>query len=371
MRRTITRGLALAAIGTLGLTGPAYAGTTTGRGGEGPDPGPYLDGPPPPTTVGPAYDTRESPDDREGTPAETTQGATPTEPTDPSTEVPPTSGNSPTATHTDTPTPTPTPTPTHSSHTPVPAHVRLHTAITGAQAAASSLVRYTIRVRATGGAARSVIATVSVHPHATRRAKPAACQGTALTHCRLGDVRHAHLLTFREHPGHATRRITVDVTVTATNAPATSSAMVLVLRRPPRHTARPAVPHQAPPATVTHRAPEPATHRVVATPAPPPAVAPPVTTVSSPDAAQRPLNPDLSREQAAPPKPRLPVVAPRPRPNPTPDGAPVTVRPVADGHPVTSGPGMPTRTIFGILGAAASFVGLVTALVLIRRRHEA
>lgn len=382
MRRTITRGLALAAIGTLGLTGPAYAGTTTGSGGGGPDP--VVDGPPPVTlgpAYGPTYDPRVSPDDPAAAPDATTPGGdTPTQPTDSPpapTDVPSPSGTSATATPTDTPTPTPT----HSAPTQRPAHVRLHTAITGAQSDGSSLVGYAIRVRATGGAAHAVIATISVRPHAARLAKPAACHGGAPTHCRLGDLRHARLLAFREQPGHATRRITVDVTVTAANAPATSTSMVLILRRPPRHTARPTVPHQAPPAAVVHRAPEPATHPVVTAPAPPPAVAPPavappaaappVTTVSPPDVAQQPLNPGLSREQAAPPMPRLPVVAPRPGPNPTPDGAPVTVRPVANGHPITGGSRMPTRTIIGILGAAASFVGLVTALVLIRRRHEA
>lgn len=385
MRRTITRGLALAAIGTLGLTGPAYAGTTTGHNGDSPDPGSSYDGPPS-MTVDPdppyatPYDTPENPGDPADTPDATpsTPGDTPESPTVSPSESPTVTlspvGPSPSATPTDSPTPTRSSATRTSPATPTPDHVRLHTAITGAQSAdaASSVVRYTVRVRATGGAAHQVTATISVHPHTARLAEPAACHGGATTHCRLGDVRHAHTLTFREHPGHAARRITVNVTVTAKDAPAASSSMVLILRRPPRHTARPTAPRPAPAVTVTHEAPDPATHPVAAAPAPPPAVAPPVTIGSSPDAAQRPLKPDLSQEQeqAAPPKPRLPVVAPRPGPNPTPNGAPVTVRPVADGHTITSGSGMPTRTIFGILAAAASFVGLVTALVLIRRRHE-
>jgi len=349
MRRTIMRGLVLVGIGTLGLTGTgSLAGAATGGGLGSPD-STYWHGPSP----GSALPT--TPDDTPSSPS-----ATPSPSKSPSQSPSQSLSQSASGTGSPSPSRTRTATPTSS---PEPARVRLHAALIGATTTGTDAARarYTVRVKASGGMAHRVVATVAVHPHGARFAGPAACHGGAKQRCRLGDVHHAHRLTFRERPGHAAHRLRIEVTVTSANAPTTTSTMVLVVRRTPAHTVREAAPPYVPPQTITQRE-----LTTVAAPQPPAA-----TIFSTPDGAQAPLGPpDAAR--AAPDKPRLPVIAPRPGPRPTPNGAPVTVRPVADGHAIKgAASGMPTRTIFGLLAAASSFVGLVTALVLIRRRNEA
>ena len=328
MRRTFLRGLVLVGIGTLGLTGPGTLAVAATGVHESPSPG----------SASPS-----GADDSTATPSAS-----------------PSPTGSASASGTPTLSGTPTPSPTRS-------RVRLHTALVNAQSGSGSArAHYSVRLRATGGVAHRAAATITVRPGRARFAAPGACRGTATLRCRIGDLRGTRVLTFRERPRHRAHRLTVTVKLTAANAPATARTTVLVLHGTPRHTVREAVPQYvpqyAPPRTVTERE-----LRTVAGP-PVRRPAPPATIVSTPDA---PLGPGLAGAQAAPAKPRLPVIAPRPGPRPTPNGAPVTVRPVADGHMVTgNASGMPTRTIFGILAAAASFVGLVTALVLIRRRNE-
>lgn len=325
MRRTVMRGLMFVGVGTMGLTGtgPPAGAATPSPGAEAP-------------ALSPASPSPSS------------------------------SSSSPSRTG------SPTASPTHT-------RIRLHTAIIGARTtgAEGTRARYTLRVRATGGVAHDVVATIKVRPRSARFAAPRACHGAAHIRCRLGDVHRARTLHFRERAGHARpgkRRLTIAVTVRAADASAEKSTMVLVLRTAPPRTAPPRTvrqyaPRYAPPATIIR----PRLTTVIDPPeqyaAPPPTMFPP------PDAAEAPMAQTMRREGAAPGaphKPRLPVIAPRPGPRPTPNGAPVTVRPVANGHPITGdASGMPTRTILGLLAAAASFVGLVTALVLIRRRNEA
>lgn len=327
MRRTFLRGLVLVGIGTLSLTGPGPLALAASGDHQSPSPG--------------SASPSRTDDTPSASPSPTASATTPG-----------------TLSPSGTPTATPSPTRTR---------VHLHTALIDAQSGSGSArARYSVRVRATGGVARQAVATIAVHPGRARFAAPGACHGAATLHCRLGDLHHARLLTFRERPGHAAHRLTVTVTLTAANAPATKRTTVLVLRSTPRRTVREAVPHYVP----QYVPPQTITEHELQTVAGPPVrqPAPPATIMSTPDA---PLDPGLAGEQAAPAKPRLPVIAPRPGPRPTPNGAPVTVRPVADGHTITGdASGMPTRTIFGLLAAAASFVGLVTALVLIRRRNE-
>lgn len=346
MRRTIMRGLALVGIGTLGLTGPgAIASAATGDGHRSPDPG---------SQYGPA--SRTTPPGPSDTPTTASASASPSHPR----SVTPTGSRSPGR----------TPTVIPSTAAPEPTRVRLHTALVGARmsGAHSSLARYAVRVRATGGVAHRVRATIAVRPRGARFATPTACHGRTPVRCRLGDVHRGRLLTFRQRPGHPAHRFTIAVTVTAANAPAKKGTMVLVLHTAPAHTVREAVPRYVPPETVTQRELTTVAGPTVRQPA-----APLATIFSTPDAAEAPLDGPLAGGPGAtaPSKPRLPVIAPRPGPRPTPNGAPVTVRPIANGHPITgNASGMPTRTILGLLAAAASFVGLVTALVLIRRRNE-
>jgi hypothetical protein len=231
---------------------------------------------------------------------------------------------------------------------------------------------YTLRIGAAGGTARKVVAAISVRPRGTRFTGPRACTGRSTVHCRLGTVHGTRALRFHQR-GHlaSSARLTLYVTASAANAPAERSTTVLVFRRTPPRTVHRSVPRYVREPVVTR-------HDVQAVPAAPRATLaapPPVTVLASPPAVTgaAPARGNIGGREAgpAPARPQLPVIAPRPGPRPTPNGAPVTVRPVADGHELTGdASGMPTRTIFGLLAAAASFVGLVTALVLVRRRNE-
>ena len=281
---------------------------------------------------------------------------------DRSSSASPTSG-----TRTPTRTATPSPSPSETDRA-----VRLHVAITGVRLKTHGTgVRYAVRVRATGGTAGHATAAVAVRPHGTGGASPDACHGTATVRCHLGDLRTGRTLTFRRHVGHA-HRVRIDVTVDAPNSRAAAATTVLVIHRSTRHPApRTGHRHPARPRTVLVQRPLPPVNPPApVTPALPAIPAAPSSTMvaTPPDAG---LTGPGARNPADRSRPRLPAVAPRPGPQPTPNGAPVTVRPVADGQSrAGDAAGVPARTILGLLAAAASFVGVVTASVLIRRRNE-
>jgi hypothetical protein len=354
VRRTVVRCLVLAGVAVLGLIAATpLAGAAPLSGTPRTPYGPESPATASPTSAAPAAQTPSSATPTSASPSPT-GSATPDRQSA-------TASASPGRT-----TPPPAPSPTHT-------RIRLHTTVIGVQAVSAGLPRahYTLRVGAAGGTARKVVAAISVRPRGTRFTGPRACTGQGTVHCRLGTVHGTRALRFHQR-GHlsSSARLTLYVTASAANAPTERSTTVLVFRRTPPRTVHRSAPRYVQEPAVTR-------HDVVAVPEAPRATlaAPPPVRLVDPPAATgaAPAEGDMRGGPAAPApeRPQLPVIAPRPGPRPTPNGAPVTVRPVADGHQLTGdASGMPTRTIFGLLAAAASFVGLVTALVLVRRRNE-
>lgn len=289
------------------------------------------------------------------------------------------------------PTPMLTLTPHRARPTPAPstaARLNLSTSVHTAQRHTTTVI-YRVTVGPDRGTAPHTVVTVATRPRITWTSRPEACAGGATSRCALGGLRGPQTLTFVLADAPHPRQPTIVASATAAGIRSCSATTVLVLpdrRAPhgspdPRGTRTPGAEHHrhaerhAPPRATkhaTHRSPD---RRAAGTSPGERASDPPTRRPASPPAASSaPAAPNAIGTPDTRPTlgaGRAPSIAPPPGPSPTPAGPPAAMRPAADGTTFPTGTaGVPLRKILGVLAASVSFVGLVTAISLYRRRND-
>lgn len=262
-------------------------------------------------------------------------------------------------------------------------------------------VIYRVTVAPNRDAAPRTVITVATRPHIRWTSRPASCTGGTTARCELGDLRGPRTLTFVLADAALPRHPTISASAETAGVRSCPATTVLVL--PIRHTSRdmpapsgiPARPGTSAPRGThtpsaehrghtdrhtTPRATGHGTHHAhgrrtaegpTGGPASDPPTEPPASRPASPSARTTPDATGTPNAQPTLDAGRKPSIAPPPGPSPTPTGAPAAMRPAADGADLPGGAGgIPLRKILGVLAASASFIGLVTAIALFRRRND-